>query len=288
MPKAKYWFFTLKSENIEHTQLLTLVNTDIIYILFQLERGDGGFEHYQGVFHTQRAVKQSEAKRYTGFSHIHLEQCRSAAAHDYVTKEETRINGPWTAGQKAEAGQGRRTDLEAVVSSIRAGKRGAEVAESHPTEFIKYYRGIERLQQILAEKPRDPANTPNIWIIIGSTGTGKTRRAWTLSNGDLYAKPVDNKWWDGYSGQKFVLFDDFAGDDQIRSESLLSIVDRYPRIVEFKGGSRHLSSHNFIFTSNIAVDRWYLNSSSWSHWSDHHYEAFMRRVNEGEGEIINL
>ena len=287
MPKAKYWFFTLKSANIEPSQLESLINNNVAYILCQLERGDGGFEHYQGVMHTVRAVKMSVAKSFT-FTHIHLEQCRSAAAHAYVTKEETRIGGPWEFGSPVETGQGRRTDLLEVAGLISQGKRIREIATEHPVSFIKYHRGIERLHQVTMEKPRDPSITPDIWIIIGKTGTGKTRRAWELSGGDLYAKPVDNKWWDGYNGQAFVLFDDFAGDDQIRSESLLSIVDRYPRIVEYKGGSRNLSSSKFIFTSNVGVSEWYLNSSSWSHWGTYHYEAFMRRVNEGQGEIIEM
>jgi len=288
MPVASYWFFTLKSEGIEEHELN--ISNDIKYLLFQLERGSGpaGYEHYQGLFHTTRAVTMRAAKEFLGFPIAHLEQCRSAAAEAYVTKEETRIGGPWERGVKIIKKKGQRTDLQAVVDAIKGGKRIRDLADSHPVELVKFGRGIERLSAIISDKPRDPSQTPNIWVITGKTGTGKTRKAWELAQGKIYAKPVDNKWWDSYDGESWVLFDDYIGDDSIGSASLLSIVDRYPRIIEVKGSSRQLSAINFIFTSNVHPERWFLNSRSWGVWSDHHYDAFMRRLNEGNGEIIEM
>lgn len=288
MPVASYWFFTLKAEGIEESQLK--LSDDVVYLLFQLERGAGrtAYEHYQGLFHTRKALSMSAAKAAIGFPSIHIEQCRSAAASEYVTKEETRIGGPWERGVKVIKKKGQRTDLQAVAAALQSGKRSRDIAESHPTEFIRYGRGIERLEAIINDRPRDASVTPNIWVIIGTTGTGKTRKAWEMAEGSLYAKPVDNKWWDCYAGEKFVLFDDYVGDDSIGSAALLSIVDRYPRVVEYKGGSRQLSSCNFIFTSNVKPDKWFLNSRSWANWSDHHYAAFMRRLDEGQGEIIEM
>jgi hypothetical protein len=58
----------------------------------------------------------------------------------------------------------------------------------------------------MLEEPQDKEDTRGFWY-WGAPGLGKSHAVRT-SEKDLYLK-AQNKWWDGYTGQKAVLLDDF-------------------------------------------------------------------------------
>jgi len=74
---------------------------------------------------------------------------------------------------------------------------------------------------------------------------------------DAYPKAPSTKWWDGYRGHKNVVIDEFRGEVGIGH--LLRWFDRYPVLVEVKGGSVVLKATHFWITSNLSPDAWYPN-----------------------------
>jgi len=71
-------------------------NDDVIWVLGQREIGVGetGFEHYQFVFSTKKKITMKKAKSYFPvYLSPHIEPTKSAAAEEYVRKEETRVPG---------------------------------------------------------------------------------------------------------------------------------------------------------------------------------------------------
>lgn len=70
-----------------------------------------------------------------------------------------------------------------------------------------------------------------------------------------YPKDPRTKFWDGYSGQKHVVIDEFRGDISI--SHILRWLDRYPVIVEVKGSSTCLVATNIWITSNLDPRLWY-------------------------------
>lgn len=147
-----------------------------------------------------------------------------------------------------------------------------EFAENHTKIFFTCQRGISEARKLLAPR-RDPNETPVIQIFWGASGTGKTRKA-IEENKDAYilTKARDGKdvWWQGYTGQKVVIIDEFYG--WIKYDFLLRMLDRYPLEVEFKGGSVQLAATKFIFTSNKPWQDWYKNIDDLS--------ALRRRIDE--------
>lgn len=95
----------------------------------------------------------------------------------------------------------------------------------------------------------------SVTVFWGPTGTGKTRRAWELGGLDAYPKIPNTKFWDGYQGQKVVIIDEFRGD--VSMSNLLRWFDRYPVLVEIKGGSTILCAEVIYITSNLSPREWY-------------------------------
>lgn len=72
----------------------------------------------------------------------------------------------------------------------------------------------------------------------GDTGTGKSKKAYEGLDSDqvlFIAKSGQQLWFDGYRGQRRVVFDDFR-KDWCTFHYLLQLLDRYPIDVPVKGG----------------------------------------------------
>lgn len=59
---------------------------------------------------------------------------------------------------------------------------------------------------------------------------------------------MNDKWWDGYSGQSLVIFDDYR-PSLCPFHEILRILDRYPYRVQLKGSSIELSATSFVLTT---------------------------------------
>jgi len=95
--------------------------------------------------------------------------------------------------------------------------------------------------------PRERDDVCGLWL-YGPPGTGKSRYARYLSGDDVYMK-AQNKWFDGYGGQTYIILDDL--DKEFKSWHNLKIwTDRYKSYGEVKGGQVSLSHRTFIVTSN--------------------------------------
>ncbi len=72
-------------------------------------------------------------------------------------------------------------------------------------------------------------------------------------NPDAYLKS-QNKWWDGYSDQKVVIWDDLDRGAIGLGHHLKIWTDRYPCSGEIKGGTLKLQHETLIVTSNYNID----------------------------------
>lgn len=99
---ARYrWCFTIKRSEVEPHVLCQLCQEACKQFTFQHERGEGGYEHYQGVLSLKVKHRLSELKNLLGISTAHLEPCRSwVHSLEYCSKKEGRLAGPWTERSK--------------------------------------------------------------------------------------------------------------------------------------------------------------------------------------------
>ncbi|CAL1286306.1 unnamed protein product [Larinioides sclopetarius] len=90
-------------------------------------------------------------------------------------------------------------DCEEEQTLIQVYKENFALSCKYHT-FIQKYHGLQ-------QQPRD--HITSCVVITGPTGTGKTgqiRHNYDIN--DIYWKP-HGQWWDGYSNQKVVVFDEF-------------------------------------------------------------------------------
>ena len=76
-----------------------------------------------------------------------------------------------------------------------------------------------------------------------------------------------SNWWDGYSTQETVVLDEFYG--WLPFDLLLRLCDRYPLLVETKGGQVQFVAKTIIITSNSLPSNWYRSA---------YFPSFVRRV----------
>lgn len=90
--------FTLGKDFVELENLKKWLNANCKKWSFQLEKGESGYEHYQGRFSLKTKLRLSTLKKRIEVPQIHLSPTSEDNCDNmfYVTKTETRISGPWS------------------------------------------------------------------------------------------------------------------------------------------------------------------------------------------------
>jgi len=118
-------------------------------------------------------------------------------------------------------------------------------------------RQAHHLQKALAAckqaiiTPCETEDVKGIWI-FGPAGMGKSHLVRELEP-SLFLK-AQNKWWDGYEGQRAVLIDDFDKMGMCLSHYLKIWADRYGCDGEKKGSTIPLAHERLYITSNYSPD----------------------------------
>ncbi|AJP36454.1 replication-associated protein [Avon-Heathcote Estuary associated circular virus 22] len=100
-PIAVYEFTLKKQDKQNENEIIKILYPTIVKkISFQLEKSDEGYEHYQGRISLvkKRRMKETLDVLKPHFPDIHISPtCNNGLTENfYTTKEDTRIDGPWT------------------------------------------------------------------------------------------------------------------------------------------------------------------------------------------------
>lgn len=263
MSRAKNWCFTINNPIHPADKGKLLEGDAYVYISFQLEEGKDGTRHYQGIVCFEKQVRLTQVKAVKGLKRAHLEVMRGTLdqAEAYVSKDDTRVEGPWKSGERPK-GKGNRSDLQEAVSLIEDGLDIVQVAELCPVQYVKYHGGLTKLA---AMKVRPRITKPKVFCFWGVSESGKSTLAkeqailWAGGADNVYYVSKNNKSeysWDGYTGQKAVIFNDFYGAGYPYS-AMLNLLDVYPNKVRMLYGAREFTSEYIFFTSNKHPKLWY-------------------------------
>ena len=113
-------------------------------------------------------------------------------------------------------------------------------------EAANLQKSLAACKQAMLE-PCTTDDVKGIWL-MGPPGVGKSHLVREIEP-SLYLK-AQNKWWDGYTGQKAVLIDDFDLQGACISHHLKIWTDRWGCTGEIKGAQIPLAHERFYVTSN--------------------------------------
>lgn len=260
--QKKYWILTIAFSEFHPPRALP---EGIEFIRGQAELGNGGFHHWQIVVAYTRYVTLSKIKTDFGRT-AHAEPTRSAAANEYVFKEETKI-----AGTEFELGElalkrNSKTDWEKIRQSALNG----HLHDIPGDIYIKHYANLRRIEK--DNQTNKNRGVQQVHFLYGPTGTGKSHLAHELVGECYYEKQPSTKWFDGYNGQSNVLIEEFRGE--IGISHLLRWLDKYACSVEIKGGQVSLATTTWVITSNLSLRDCYPGIDEDS------YHALLRRITE--------
>jgi hypothetical protein len=239
---ARNYCFTIN--NYTDDDIDCLGNLQCRYMVFGMEVGAEGTPHLQGYLEMSKVVKFETMKKLLPRAHIEARKGPREKARDYCMKDGIyNEKGEW-------AIQGRRTDLDAC--RLLADDEGMRaVAATCSLQGIK----VAQYHLTYNEVPRDWV--PSVHWLWGASGAGKSKKARELTgDDDVYTKSESSKWWDGYDAHTNVIIDDYRNDWWEFTE-LLSLLDRYEKRIEYKGGWRQFKARMIVITSLYSPEQMY-------------------------------
>lgn len=227
------------------------------------EIGDNGTPHLQGAITFNRGYRLTQLRKL--IPRTHWEVALTSDPENYCIKGEIIID-------INDSKQGERNDLKRA-SDLILNSDLYNVAKELPVTFIKYHKGLSAYKFIM-EKHSLPKNQEvKVNVIWGPPGSGKTYQC-HLYDDNLYNVPEPTKdgtvWFDGYDGEKTILFDDFYG--WIKYHTMLQLLDRYNMKLQIKGGFVNKAWTTVLITSNKPPEEWYPHIEDTS--------ALMRRISK--------
>ena len=261
--RGRRWMLTVPAEGekgLSRDELEAALEPYSSY-LGQLEKGESGYVHWQVLVVHDEGIRFSTLHR--KMPTAHLEQARELAkCIAYVQKSDTRVadEPPLMKGVIDRGpGQGHRSDLDGLRARILD---GAETVDDLMMSDVTAWRHGRMTADLVAarDRARLSSGTRNVQVrvIVGDTGTGKTRAAIDgLSRlGSVYRV---THWgpgaFDGYDGQDSIIFDEFTGQPPL--SELLTWLDIYCVDLPARYRSRPAAFSRIVICSNVPVQNWY-------------------------------
>lgn len=253
-PQKSYWLATWWEDSIPEGMDPTTVyfeNTDAITWTFgQMEEVERG-RHWQFMVYFKDKKTLSQAKAFYSPS-IHLEPTRSAAADEYVLKDDTKVEGTEFMFGTRPAKRNSKKDWADIRKKAKEGR----MEEVEDDVYVRHYGTLRRIEKDFMQPAFRGEQEVNVFW--GVTGAGKSHRAFEEAGSNFYVKNC-NKWWDGYMGQENIILEEFD-PKQVDIKMLLRWLDKYPLALENKGGYTVIKSKKWWITSNTDPTTWYPDS----------------------------
>lgn len=172
--------------------------------------------------------------------------------------------------------QGERSDLQSFKDAILSGMSEEDLCEQFTDSMARYDRFYKRIKNIDLKKKCKSIIKPEVIVITGPTGCGKTHTVYADNDIDNIYKmecgdgSSGSIFWDDYNGEDIILIDDFHNNFKL--DYMLRLLDKYPMKLNVKGGHTYKVAKKIYITSNIDPEYWYPNCP------DVHRAALQRRI----------
>ncbi len=239
------------------------------YAVWQLEQGENGTPHYQGYIECGKTRRFSHFKSILARAHFEKAQADTDANEAYCTKEEGRLDGPWSFGERQKPGK--RNDLIKLRDCVKRGDSVTDILSSEEVaETALRHPQALRLLNDTFSKPQKRDDI-HVTLHYGPPGTGKSHCA---AEDDAYIFDGDaNGFWLGYQGETHCIFDEFGGHC-LKPMQLQRVCDKYPLTLNVKGGHMACKITKVDICSNYLPNQW------WNEKTRYNELAIYRRIHE--------
>ena len=252
--RGRDWMATFNNPNVLPDVLIQFFVERQWNYIFQLERGQSGTEHYQIYLRTNpmyfNHVNQYFVDR--GFV-VHLEHVRNKnSAMLYCCKIDSRVSDQYWTDIENLIIRPKVKSLVSIKRKLDSGETLLSIMDNEeffPT-WCSYNRSLVMYNSL--KQPKRNFKTFCVYF-FGEPGVGKSRLAFDICK---YLFPevtpyykTKGQWWDLFSNEVSVIWDDFRGDCY-EAQELFKLCDRYDYKVQIKGGFMNFNSKIIIFTSN--------------------------------------
>lgn len=152
-----------------------------------------------------------------------------------------------------------------------------DLVDSGDVSLFKYAQLLKaRNMYMMSRSVNKKRDKPTVSWLYGPTGSGKTRYA-VEHGGDRYWISNDCKWFDGYCGQETAILDDIRASSY-SFEFLLRLLDRYPVLVQVKGGFVVWEPKKIFITAPARPEEVFINHETGQTWDK--IDQLIRRIDE--------
>lgn len=250
MDRSRGYCFTLNNWTKQEKDNIFENKKDVKYVVVGEEVGESGTPHLQGFIYFTNKKSFKQVKEHLGVrAHVERQKGSARQAIDYCKKDG--VTTEWGIEPAKPGGD----------SMKERAKRNKRLLEDDMHDLVaegvlapNQIPVIKKARLILAnEKPSYTSETVRgIWF-YGPPGTGKTHAARHEYGSVFYIKP-QNKWFDGYQGEKVIVLDDLDKQGACLGHYLKIWADKWACTGEVKGGTVPLQHDKFIVTSNYSID----------------------------------
>lgn len=236
--------FAFTFNNYTAQDVLAVRHFPCSYLVFGFEVSESGTPHLQGtvVFPNAKTLTSAIAAFPKG---AHLGICIDMfASIKYCMKD-----GDWEEhGTKPVEPKQKGTNEQGRWAGIKACAVAGDFEAIDPKTMVMYVRQLQAVHTMaMVNKPCGHTTARMLWF-YGESGSGKSRKAAELMPG-FYPK-MCNKWWDGYTTERFVVLEDVDKSHEKLGHHLKIWGDRYDFLAEMKGSSRRIRPDVVCVTSN--------------------------------------
>jgi len=268
MSKSRNYCFTLNNftpndwDSLTEYKQVDELPGNLRYLVCGREKGEYETPHIQGFLMFVNARSFTAVVKWfqdlLGHSRVHVEAARGSAheAATYCKKDQDYVE----LGDKPEETftEKKATATERAERNLLLVQHGniAELRRVDPVWFVTNCTKFNLLGTLCRPAPAD-LTSPCGLLVSGAPGAGKSTFCRNLASKlgfAVYTKP-HNKWWDGYMGEPFVLWDELQPAHADFFTGFFKLwTDQYATRVEAKGSTFHIRPRVFAFTSNYSFD----------------------------------